>query len=124
MGKKAKIKGSHTGQLISPDHEFQDTNGFLGCEQESGAVSHCDQGQKDRVVEEQTRFKAQSKTIFHGQLKSRIKILKPKKSNVRLDGQDSLLRKKMEQCQQKSELEGKARKRKQSLRLAVAKSNT
>lgn len=57
-------------------------------------------------------------------MKSRIKILKPKESNVRLDGQDSLLRKKMEQCQQKSELEGKARKRKQSLRLAVAKSNT
>lgn len=26
MGQKAKIKGSHTGQLISPDHESQDPN--------------------------------------------------------------------------------------------------
>lgn len=61
MGKKkAEIKGSNKGQLISPDHEFQDTNGFLGCEQESGAVSHCDQGQKDRVVEEQTDSRTKS----------------------------------------------------------------
>lgn len=72
-GKKAKIKGSHTGQLISPDHEFQDTNRFLGCEQESGAVSHCDQGQKDRVVEEQTdsRRKARPYSMVSWSLESK-----------------------------------------------------
>lgn len=52
MGIKAEIKGSHKGRFISPDHDFWDTNRLLGCERESGAVSHCDQGQKDRAAEE------------------------------------------------------------------------
>lgn len=49
MGREVEIKGSHKGQIIFPDHDFQDTNRFLGCEQESGAVSHCDQGQKEQL---------------------------------------------------------------------------
>lgn len=61
MGKEAEIKGSHRGQFISPDHDFQDTNGFLGCEQESGVVSHCDQGQKDRAAEEQTDSRSKAR---------------------------------------------------------------
>lgn len=56
MGRKAEIKGSHKGQFISPDHDFQDTYRFLDCERESGAVIHCDQGQKDRAAKEQRQI--------------------------------------------------------------------